>query len=74
MIAVRIVALICAALLLWPGGCFVLLGIALTKDDYRNQHESIFEAIVDTAWLWGLAAIILALAGLLVWVAFRRRR
>jgi hypothetical protein len=69
----QIVALLCAILLLLPGGCFVLVGIALTKDDYRRQHLSAFQAIADTALLWGLVAAILALAGLLFWVAFRRR-
>jgi Ca2+/H+ antiporter len=69
----QIIALIVAILLLIPGGCFVLVGIALTKDDYR-QHLSAFEAIADTAALWVLVAVILAPAALLFWVAFRRRR
>jgi hypothetical protein len=69
----QIIALIVAILLLLPGGCFVLVGIALTREGYTRQHLSAFEAIAATAPLWVLVAAILALARLLFWVAFRRR-
>ena len=71
-IAARIVALIFAALLLWPGGCFVLLGISVAKDDYR--HNSAFHISEDAASSFVVAAVILSVAGLLFWVAFRHRR
>jgi uncharacterized membrane protein YjjB (DUF3815 family) len=67
----QIVALICAILLLLPGGLFALVVIAFTKADYR-LHLSTFETIADTAELWIPAGVILALAGLLFRVAFRR--
>ena len=58
-------ALIFAILLLLPGGCFLIFGIGFLFD----QHS-----YADVAFLLipiGLA--ILALAGLLFWLAFRRR-
>jgi hypothetical protein len=74
MKAGQIIALVVAILLLLPGGCFVLIGIALTREDYRQHHVSAFEAVADTAPLWVLVAVILAVAGLLFWVAFNRRQ
>ena len=62
----QIAALIFAILLLLPGGCFLIFGIGLLFD----QHS-----YADMAYILipvGLG--ILALAGLLFWVAFRRRR
>ena len=62
----QIAALIFAILLLLPGGCFLIFGIGFLFD----QHS-----YADVAFLLipiGLA--ILAVAGLLFWLAFRRRR
>jgi hypothetical protein len=60
MKAEQIVALIFAILLLLPGGCFLLLGFALRTDS-------------DAPSIFLIAAAILGVAGLLFWVAFRRR-
>jgi membrane protein implicated in regulation of membrane protease activity len=61
----QIAALIFAILLLLPGGCFLFFGIILTPGT----------AVADPVLLLlPIAAAILALAGLLFWVAFRRRR
>ena len=62
----QIAALIVAILLLLPGGCFLIFGIGFAFD----QHS-----YADVAYVMipvGLG--ILALAGLLFWVAFRQRR
>jgi hypothetical protein len=61
----QIAALLFAIVLLLPGGCFLLVGISLTTD--RQFAEMAFVALP-------IAAAILALAGLLFWVAFRRKR
>jgi membrane protein implicated in regulation of membrane protease activity len=61
----QIAALIFAILLLLPGGCFLFFGIILTPGT----------AVADPRLLLlPVAAAILALAGLLFWVAFRRPR
>ena len=60
----QIVALVFAILLLLPGGCFLFVGFALLTD--RQLYELAFVALP-------IAAAILGLAGLLFWVAFRRR-
>ena len=60
----QITALIFALLLLLPGGCFLVLGISLTTD--RQYADMAFVALP-------IAAAILALAGFLFRVAFRRR-
>jgi hypothetical protein len=62
----QIAALIVAILLLLPGGCFLLFGIGLS-DQYRGDREAAVELLL-------IAAAILLPAGLLFWVAFRRRR
>jgi hypothetical protein len=62
----QVVALIFAVLLLLPGGCFLLFGIGLS-DQYADDREAAVELLL-------IAAAILSLAGLLFWVAFRRRR
>ena len=62
----QIAALILALLLLLPGGCFLIFGIGFLFD----QHS-----YADVAYVMipvGLG--ILGLAGLLFWLAFRRRR
>jgi hypothetical protein len=59
----QIAALIFAILLLLPGGCFLFFGIALTPGTAVSAPSLVL--------LIGIA--ILALAGLLFWVAFRRR-
>jgi Ca2+/H+ antiporter len=61
----QIAALIFAILLLLPGGCFLVAGIAFSSGQYRD--------ISAVYLLLSIAAAILALAGLLFWVAFRRR-
>ena len=61
----QIVALLCAILLLLPGGCFLVFGIGLS-DQYADDREAAVKLLL-------VAAAILALAGLLFWVAFRRR-
>lgn len=59
----QIVALIFAILLLLPGGCFLILladpPVPATSEDYQV--------------ILPIVAAILGLAGLLFWVAFRRR-
>jgi membrane protein implicated in regulation of membrane protease activity len=61
----QIVALIFAILLLLPGGCFLFVGIVVATD--RQYSDMAFIALP-------IAAVILGLAALLFWVAFRRRR
>ena len=58
----QIAALIFAILLLLPGGCFVFLGFAMMSES--TDFAGLMLAI-------GIA--ILAVMGLLFWVAFRRR-
>ena len=66
----RIVALIFAILLLLPGGCFVFFGFVFLHG--FNLEHPYSDAFYPTLLLIGVA--ILALAGLLFWIAFRRRR
>jgi heme/copper-type cytochrome/quinol oxidase subunit 2 len=61
----QIAALIFAIILLLPGGCFLLSGIAFTTD--RQYYDASFV-------LLPIAAAILALAGFLFWIAFRCRQ
>jgi hypothetical protein len=56
----QIAALVFAILLLLPGGCFLALGISFANDP-------------DGPSVLLIAAAILGVAGLLFWVAFRRR-
>jgi hypothetical protein len=70
MRAGQIVALIFAILLLLPGGCFVLAGIAFLHGFNPEGPQS--SDLYPSLLLFGLG--ILAFAGLLFWVAFRRRR
>jgi hypothetical protein len=65
MKAGQIIALILAILLLLPGGCFLIFGIGLS-DQYADDREVAVKFLL-------VAAAILTLAGLLFWVAFRRR-
>ena len=60
----QIAALIFAILLLLPGGCFLIFGINLLSDPQVSDAAPL-------ALLVGLA--ILAVMGLLFWVAFRKR-
>jgi membrane protein implicated in regulation of membrane protease activity len=62
----QIAALICAILLLLPGGCFLVFGIGFATDENRQFSDA-------APLLLGVAAAILALAGLLFWLALRRR-
>ena len=59
----QIAALIFAILLLLPGGCFLFFGIVLRPGTAVSAPSLVL--------LIGVA--ILALAGLLFWLAFRRR-
>ena len=59
----QVAALLGAILLLLPGGCFLFFGIALTLGTAVSAPSLVL--------LIGVA--ILALAGLLFWLAFRRR-
>jgi Ca2+/H+ antiporter len=61
----QIAALIFAVLLLLPGGCFLLAGIAFSTGQYQDVSAS--------HMLLAIALAFLALAGLLFGVAFRRR-
>jgi Ca2+/H+ antiporter len=65
----QIVALVIAILLLLPGGCFLLVGIkeAAMPRRYANWFD-------DYLVMLPVAVAILSVAGLLFWVAFRRRR
>jgi hypothetical protein len=61
----QIAALVIAILLLFPGGCFLLVGFAVATE----------RQIADIAWLpLSIAAAILGASGLLFWVALHRRR
>jgi membrane protein implicated in regulation of membrane protease activity len=62
----QIAALICAILLLLPGGCFLIFGIGFAADE--NEYGLAFLAFL----LLPIAAVILTGAGLLFWLAFRR--
>ena len=59
----QIAALIFAILLLLPGGCFLFFGIAFTPGT----------AVSAPSLLLLIGVAILAVAGLLFWLAFRRR-
>jgi hypothetical protein len=61
----QIAALIFAILLLLPGGCFLVFGIAFATDE-RYWDGGVVLLLI--------AAAILALVGLLFWLAFRRGR
>jgi Ca2+/H+ antiporter len=62
----QIAALIFALLLLLPGGCFLIMGIGFATDESRQFSDA-------APLLLLIAAGIVALAGLLFWLAFRRR-
>jgi len=62
----QIAALIFGALLLLPGGCFLLFGLGLASDNSDN--------LSGLGWIMILiAAAILSVMGLLFWFAFRKR-
>ncbi len=62
----QIAALIFALLLLLPGGCFLIAGIGFATDEDRMFSDAAPVMLV-------VAAAILGVAGLLFWLAFRRR-
>jgi len=62
----QIAAVIFAALLLLPGGCFTFFGIGLASDTSDN-----LAGLGVVMLLIGVA--ILSLAGFLFWLAFRKR-
>jgi membrane protein implicated in regulation of membrane protease activity len=59
----QIVALLCAILLLLPGGCFLWVGIF---EVWRSDPGPSLPLLT-------VAGVILALVGLLFWIAIRRR-
>jgi membrane protein implicated in regulation of membrane protease activity len=63
----QIAALIIAILLLLPGGCFLFVGVA-----FLGEHDRIARDAAPLALI--VALVLLGIAGLLFWVAFRRRR
>jgi hypothetical protein len=65
----QIAALIFAILLLLPCGCFVFFGFVFLHGLGESPHSDAFD---PSLLLIGLG--ILAAAGLLFWVAFRRQR
>jgi hypothetical protein len=65
----QIAALIFAILLLLPGGCCVFFGVIFLHGFDPEGHQS--GGFYPSLLLFGLG--ILAVAGLLFWVAFRRR-
>jgi hypothetical protein len=65
----QIVALIFAILLLLPGGCCVFFGFVFLHGFNPEGHQS--ADFYPSLLLFGLG--ILAAAGLLFWLAFRRR-
>jgi hypothetical protein len=66
----QIAALVIAILLLLPGGCFVFFGFVFLHG--FNLEPPYSDAFYPSLLLIGLG--ILTVAGLLFWVAFRRRR
>ena len=62
----QVAALIFAILLLLPGGCFLIAGIAVATD--RQFHAE------DAFIVLSIAAALLGLSIFLLGVAFRRRR
>ncbi len=60
----QLAALIFALILLLPGGCFLFFGIGLLNEPHMSDVGAL-------ALVAGIA--ILAVMGLLFWVAFRRR-
>jgi heme/copper-type cytochrome/quinol oxidase subunit 2 len=62
----QIAALLCAIVLLLPGGCFLVFGIGFATDSNRQFSDAAY-------LLLPIAAAILGLAGLLFWVALRHR-
>ena len=65
MSGAQIAALLFAILLLFPGGCFLLLGISLASDRQFSDAAPVALAV---------AFGILGLVGLLGWFAFRKKR
>jgi len=63
----QIAALVVAIILLLPGGCFLVMGLA-----FLGEHDRIARDVAPLALI--VAAILLTITGLLFWVAFRRRR
>ena len=60
----QIAALICAIILLLPGGCFLLFGIGFATDPQNSDVSLVMLPV---------AVAILSLTGFLFWLAFRRR-
>ena len=62
----QIAALLCAIVLLLPGGCFLVFGIGFAGERQSGLSELGLVMLL-------VAAAILGLAGFLFWVAMRRR-
>jgi membrane protein implicated in regulation of membrane protease activity len=61
----QIASLVFAILLLLPGGCFLVFGIGFASDTGEFAGLAVL--------LLAIAVAILGVAGLLFWLAFRRR-
>jgi hypothetical protein len=70
----QIIALIFAILLLLPGGCFLLEGRSELDESRGSTCVSGCGILPDYLVTLTIAVAILSVAGLLFWVAFRRRR
>ena len=68
----QIAALVFAILLLLPGGCFLVFGISGATGGHTTGMTPAGDAEL-TRLLLTIATVVLSLAGLLFWVAFRRR-
>jgi uncharacterized BrkB/YihY/UPF0761 family membrane protein len=68
----QIVALIFGILLLLPGGCSLVFGISGATGGHTTGMTPAGDAGITLMFLT-IAAVTLLLAGLLFWVAFRRR-
>jgi hypothetical protein len=66
----QVAALVCAILLLLPGGCFLLVGINEANRYRSRQYTEWFDNYLV---MLPVAVAILSVAGLLFWLAFRRR-
>jgi membrane protein implicated in regulation of membrane protease activity len=67
MSGAQIAALICAIVLLLPGGCFLFFGVSMAA-----TSDAIARGVAPLLLI--VAAVILSVTALLFWVAFRRRR
>ena len=60
----QIAAVVCAALLLLPGGCFLVVGVAVATD--RDIYDVAFLPLL-------IAVVLIGTSILLFWLGLRRR-